>query len=218
MTTPKPVSALTELRSSNPFLSEDEKEALEAQKKALDALLTTEGLAKYKLELLLGKDFSMSKPCTGALSFWESGSKLHGGGDTILYVCPGKAKGVSSCEAFIPDDSQGYGFLVCHKCGTTWKGEEVSGQILARLPVAGWGQLLTKYFHRLEQKADIVLKYHPLDIRSAAASEQEKQQMGDRLMGTRNKRHVRIYTLASLLTDTTAGAEIEARILAFIKA
>lgn len=215
---PKPVSSLTELRSSNPFLSEEEKQSLEAKKQALDKMLSTEGLAKYKLELMFAKDFSLIKPVAGALSFWESGSKLHGGGDTILHVCPGKAKGVNNCDAFIPDASHGYGFLVCTACHSNWKGEDVSGQVLARLTVQGWAQLLTKYFHRLEHKADIVIKYHSSDIRNAAVSEQEKQQMGDQLRGVRAKRFVRVYTLASLLTDTATGAEIETRILAFIKA
>lgn len=220
MTTPKPVRAYAgdDLKTGNPFLTPEEKEAVESQKKVLDKMLSTEGLAKYKLELMFSRDFSLIKPSVGALSFWESGTKLHGGGDTILHMCAGKAKGVNDCEAFIPDSSHGYGFLVCAACGSTWKGEDVSGQVLARLTTQGWAQVLTRYFHKLEQRADIVIKYHPSDLRSAAANEQEKQQMGDRLSAARSTRCVRIYTLANLITDTSAGADFETRILAFLRA
>jgi hypothetical protein len=212
----KPV--VNELAVSNPFLSEEEKKAVLEKQAVLDELLDQHGLAKYKIEILFGKGFAPSKPSVGAVSFWESGSKFHGGGDTILHMCPGKAKQINDCDAFIPDPSHGYGFLVCPSCHTTWKGEDVWGQILARLTVQGWAELVLKYFMKLEMKADIVIKYHPDDLRNAAMKEQEKQRLGQDLDRVRTRRVARVYPLRNIIKDTSAGAELINRFTAFIRA
>ena len=212
----KPV--LADLAPSNPFMTAEEKEAVEQKKAALDKLLEAKDLAKYKIELLFGRGFSLHKPSHGGASFWESGNKLHGGGDTIMHMCPGKSLKVNDCEAFIPDTSHGYGFLVCPRCGRSWNGEQVYGQILARLTIQDWTKLVVKYFKKLEMRADIYVKYHPDDIRSAAALEQGKQHMGEILQGARKSRRPRIYPLKNIIKDMNAGADLEDRILAFLRA
>jgi hypothetical protein len=211
-------SVPADLAPTNPFMSEEEKQALEQKKTALDKLLEDNNLAKYKIEIMFGKGYAPSKPSHGAVSFWESGSKFHGGGDTIMHMCPGKDLKVSNCEGFIPDGSHGYGFLVCPSCHHPWEGEQVSGQILCRLTAQGWAKLVLKYFMRLEMKADIYVKYHPEDIRSAAAIEQSKQHMGEILLGARRSRRPRIYPLKNIIKDTSAGADLEGRFLAFLRA
>lgn len=213
--TPTP---LLDIAPSNPFLSKKDKEAVESKKSALDKLLEDKGLAKYKIDLLFGRNFRLSEPSAGALSFFESGNKLHGGGDTIIHFCPGKGLGRSDCEAPILDGGHGYGFLICPECHTAWQGEQVFGQILARLTPAGWAKLVLKYFLKFGMKADIRIKYHPDDLRSAAMREQNKQKMGDDLNAVRAKRATRIYKLSALIKDTNAGADLEGRILAFIRA
>lgn len=214
--TVKPVAV--DLAPSNPFMTAEEREALEQQKATLDKLLEAKDLAKYKIEVLFGRGFSTRKPSHGGVSFWESGNKLHGGGDTIMHFCPGKELKVNDCDAFIPDASHGYGFLVCPRCGRTWDGEKVGGQILARLQIQDWAKLVVKYFAKLEMRADIYVKYHPDDIRSAAALEQSKQRMGDVLQGARKSRRPRIYPLKNIIKDMNAGASLDDRILAFLRA
>lgn len=211
--TPAPTKEEMELEigSSNPFMTEEEKQVLEQKKRALDKLLSDNKLAKYKIELMLGKDWAPSKPSPGILSFWESGKKFHGGGDTIMHICP-------KCESFIPDEGHGYDQLICGQCGSVWKGEEVYGQIAARLDARGWTQAILKYMHRLHWNADIRIKYHPMDIRSAALREQESQRMGEDLERVRSKRAVRIYTLRAMLKDTSAQASLENCILGFVRA
>jgi hypothetical protein len=208
--TPADVTQL-EIGSSNPFLTEEEKQILEQKKKAVDKLLSDQGLAKYKIELMLGKDWVPSKPSPGIMSFWESGKKFHGGGDTIMHICP-------KCEAFIPDEGHGYGQLICGSCGSVWEGEEVHGQIAARLDAKGWTQAILKYLYRLDMNADIRIKYHPTDIRSAALREQESQRMGEDLGRARSKRAVRIYTMRAIIKDTSAGASLTSCILGFVRA
>lgn len=213
----KPTLA-TEIAATDMALSKEDKEAFEAKKKALDAMLNDRELAKYKIEIMFGKDFTPSKPSPGAVSFWESGSKFHGGGDTILHLCPGKRLNVNECEGFIPDHSHGFGFLVCPHCNRTWNGDDVWGQVLARLDARGWASLVLKYYRKLEMRADVVIKYHPDSLKSAALREQERQRMGSDLGKVRSKRAVAIYPLKNIIKDTSAGADLEGRFFAFIKA
>jgi hypothetical protein len=213
---------LLEIASSDPFMTDEEKEVLRQKKEAMDKLMSQAGLAKYKIEILFHKGFAPSKDSAGIVSFWESGSKFHGGGDTIMHICPENRvhtkAGKEGCGSFITDANHGYGFLICPKCQLVWDGEEVYGQVMARLGAKKWAQLVLKYYLRLDLNADIVIKYHPEDIRNAAAREQESQMMGDALRDVRRKRSRRIYPLKNIIKDTSAGAELEERFEAFIRA
>ncbi len=204
------------------ILTDEEKDTLQKKKTALDSLLAEQQIAKYKIDLNLGRGFSLIKPSHGALTFWESGKKFHGGGDCKLYICPGKERGISQCDAFIPDSSQGQGFLFCPKCDNVWKGEDVGGEILARLTPKGWAEAMMKYFIKLELNCDLRIKYvidigGKADIRIAASKEQERELRGEALEIPRQK-NTRIYLMKDIIRDTAAGAELYQRILAFITA
>ncbi len=209
---------LVEFASNNPFLNTAEKKLVQEKKEERLNFLSNEGVAKFKLELFFGNDFALSRPSKGIISFWESGAKLRGDGDVAVYQCPGKSLGKSNCEAFIPDEANSNGELFCVKCKTQWKGAQVAGQVIAKLTPQNWAGLLTKLFRLMEHKADIVIKHPVLALREAAFLEQEKQHMGELLDTTRSGRVTRVYTLKRLLADTAAGADIQARILAFIRA
>lgn len=201
-----------------PVLTEEEKHTLAQKMKALDQILAKEGRAKYKLEVMFGKAYSLQKASIGALTFWESGKMFHGGGDTKLYVCPGKKLGMNECETFIPSESQGYGFLVCPGCKQVWKGDDATGEVMCRLTTMGWADVLLKYFLKMQMNADIRIKYHPDDIRSVAKREQDKQLGGEKLEEARDRRATRIYPLLNLVKDTSNGADLCGRIMAFLKA
>lgn len=218
MSDPKPVRAIPDLAPSNPFMNEEEKRAVEQKKRALDKLLEEKNLAKYKIEILFAPGFSTIKPAAGMMSFWESGSKLHGGGDTILHLCPGKDLKKNNCDAFIPDASHGYGYLACPSCGEVWNGDQVYGQVAFRLNMQNWAKVVLKYYMKLEMKADIYVKHHPKDIRNAAHQEQTRQRGGELLLDNRSNRKPRIYPLANIIKDTSAGADLEKRFLAFLRA
>jgi len=87
---------------------------------------------------------------------------------------------------------------------------------MAVLTDRDWTRLTLKYYLRLELSADIYIKYHPSDIRSAAQKEQERQQFGEQLDVVRSKRASKIYPLRNIIKDTSAGAALEDRIFAFI--
>jgi len=198
-----------------PELSEEDKHALQQKMAALDKLLSEKKKAKYKLELFFGKARSLNNPVPGILCFWESGTKLHGGGDAKIYFCPGKPLKHNQCEAPIPFAFNGYGHLVCPTCKKVWKGHEVIGEVLGRHTMRQWSELLYLYFRRLEHNCDIYLKHAPEDIRSHALVEQERQRGGE-LLAKARKRALHIYPLRNIIKDTSAGADLLGRLYSFL--
>ncbi len=201
-----------------PELTEEELGALDKRKEAFDKLLATEGKAKYKIEVIFSHVRSSRTSSPGMLSLWESGTKLHGGGDTKVYWCPGKELKVSDCTGLIPDSSAGYGYLTCAKCGTTWKGEQVIGEIFYRLSPNKWAEVLLKHYVSVGHNADVYLKYPKTDLRIASGKEQAKQHMGELLAKARADRQQYIYPLRNIIKDVGAGSDILVRFHAFLTA
>jgi hypothetical protein len=196
---------------------EEEKDTLEKRKRALDELLRQECVAKYKIEIMFSYLRSTTQPSAGALYIWESGSKLHGGGDAKVYFCPGAHLKRSGCSAVIPFDNSNYGHNLCPKCGTVWKSDQVIGEIVGRWHMQEWARKVTDYFVALGHNADIYIKQPKQDIRKAAALEQERQMHGDRLEVSRRAMVRYIYPLRRVLQDTQAGNDLYARFYAFLK-
>lgn len=172
---------------------------------------------RYKIDLLLGHGFSTRAPSTGMISFWDSGRALHGDGDTKLYVCPGRSLKRNNCEAVIKGFAQGHYDAVCVACGTSWKPEDLIGEICYRLIPERWAQVLGKWVRALDMDTDIRVIYPPDDIRTSAALEQDRQRGGELLERARAKRATRSYPARNILKDITAGADLETRILSFIR-
>lgn len=198
-----------------PEVTEETQYAIQKKMEDLDKLLASQQKAKFKIELMFGDERSLNKSVPGIISFWESGMKLHGGGDAKIYFCPGKSLKVNNCEKHIPFAFNAFGHLVCPECKQTWKGEQVIGEVLGRHSMREWAELLYTYFRRLEHNCDIYLKHAPNDIRSFAAQEQERQLGGDLLKKGR-KRALHIYPLRNIIKDTAAGADILGRFHAFL--
>lgn len=205
---------------ASPAIAPEEMAKVEEKIKALDKLLGQKKLAKYKLEVMFGEDRSHSRPFAGVVTWWESGNKLHGGGDSKLYLCPGQDRVGNGCSAWLPDSCNGLNFIVCPECKSLWRSEEVFGEVFYRLPMQKWADVLLSWFLKLGLNADIRIKYAREDIRGAALREQEKRMDGELLSQARSfdKRSTAIYTLANIIRDTSAGADLHARILAFLKA
>lgn len=201
-----------------PTLTEEEKFQLKKRMELLDQVLASEQKAKYKIEVMFGRERKMKEASPAMLSFWESGTKLNGGGDAKIYICPGKHLKKSDCEAFIPDSANGYGHLVCPACGQVWKAEQVAGEVLARLTMQGWAQLIHKYYVRLGHNADIYVKHPREDIRISAALEQEKQRKGEVLQKTRSKMVTYIYPLKNIIKDTQNGRDLLTQFYNLLKA
>jgi len=203
---------------SAPELTEEDKHGMQQRIAALDKILTQEQRAKYRIELFFGKARSNKYPIPGCLSFWESGSMLHGGGDAKVYFCPSKQLKRGTCEAIIPFAMNAYGFLVCPSCQTTWQGGDVIGEVLGRHSMNDWARLVFMYYTRLGLNSDISLKYAPDDIRYAAHLEQERDRGGEKLAKSRAARIPNVYPLRNIIKDTAAGADLLKRFYAFLTA
>jgi len=190
-----------------PSLSEEELDILKKRMLAMDKLLAEQKVAKYKIEVMFSIRRSGRAPYAGALSLWESGAKLHGGGDVKMYFCPSEAFGKGPCQGLIGGSAQGYGHLVCPDCKVVWKGSQVHGEVMACLTTDNWSRLIYKHFVRLGHNADIYMKAPRADIRAASHIEQAKQYMGEKLQGARQKRQVVIYPLRNIVKDTSTGAD-----------
>jgi len=201
-----------------PELTEEEKDILQKRMAAMDKLLAEKHRAKYKIEIMFSHKRSAREPQAGIVSFWESGSKLHGGGDTKVYLCPSEREGRGRCLGIIGYDSQGYGHLVCPKCQQVWQGKQGIGEQRGRWPVQTWAGVLLRYFMQLENNADIYIKVPKYDIRKAAELEQQKQMMGDALNVVRRQKTVYVYPLKNIIKDTSNGADLYGRFKALLSA
>lgn len=202
-------------------LSADEKQILANKVDVLAKVLKDNKIrAKYKLELIFGKARSLHRPTPGIVTFWENGTKLHGGGDVKLYLCPGKRLKVNDCEKLIPELANEQGTLVCPACGQIWKGEAVIGELMYNLPMQKWADVIYTHFRHLEYHCDIYLKHAPADIRSVALAQKEKATFkgSETLDKTRAIRARHIYPLQNIIKDVSSGSDLLRRIHTFLVA
>jgi hypothetical protein len=194
-----------------PVLSAEELDILKKRQAVMDRLLAEKKRAKYKIELFFGSDYKTGQHYPGAVSLWLSGSKLHGGGDEKIYLCP-------KCGGFILPSAQGYGHLVCSKCGKVAKAAEAIGEIFLRLTTQNWVGVIYKWFRIMEFNADIYVKRPKMSLRVAADLEQARQRGGEKLLAARLKREVFIYPLYNIIKDTAGGADLPTRFKALLSA
>jgi hypothetical protein len=217
-----PLSASELFAAPDLALSPEEAHAVEQRKAALDKLLEDENIAKYKLEVMFSHRHTARSPTPGTVTWWESGTKLHGGGDAKMYLCDNSVPEMEGlgCKKFIPDVSLGLSRIVCPHCLRLWKPEHLVGEIFYRLPLEKWADVLLSWYTRLDLKADIRIKYGRMSIRDAQTMEAERKLRGELLEKARSfdKRSVYIYSLKNIIKDTSAGADLRGRILAFLRA
>lgn len=202
-------------------LSADESAVFVKKAEAMAKLLSNKKVvAKYKLEILFGAARSTREATAGALTFWASGSKLHGGGDDKIYLCPGRSLKVNDCQAPLLSDYNAGGQIVCPTCGNLWKSEVCVGELFFKLTMRGWADVIHRYFRLFDCDCDIYLKHARDDIRSIALAQSKRQTWkgSQQLDKARNERARYIYPLHNIVQDTNAGADLLARFYAFLTA
>lgn len=189
--------------------------AIEHQKKVYAKYLTGRKNGKYKIEVFFGKKRSTWKPFSGVITMFESGNKMHGGGDTLVHICPNK-----ECDAIMLDAANIRGLYHCIKCNMRWPMESVYDTIGANLSAQNWAVLILKWYAKLQHDADIYLKYAPDDIRSLAKLEQERQRHGELLAKAEANtlRATGMYPLERIIADTSGGADLLTKFKAFLLA
>ena len=208
---------------ASPLVSEQTAQAVKDKLKEMGKMRAEEVVAQYKLEVMFGTKHTVHGLAYGVLTIWENGTKLHGGGDSSLYICPGKQTKRNDCESIIPDNAMGLSVVMCTGCGVLWKREELFSEQFYRLPIQRWADVLLYWFLKTGMDADIRIKYSyqykNMDIRKAANVEQERHLKGDFLNRVRDNQHrvARTYPLKNIIKDTSAGADLYTRILAFVR-
>lgn len=195
--------------------------------------------AKYKIELHLGKDRSISnlKPTSGFISTWLSGSQFHGGGDEqnvfcghedcgrpvepmfniggIIY-CPHCKKESYRC---VEDKKEHFNTLKSNGLPTVTVEQRAisSTEKFFRLTPPNLGRLIEKVWFQLDCNTSIYLKYHPNDIRYDSLNAL-RPEITKTLNTARRTRGKGIYPLDRILRDTANGAEPWKRFAAFVVA
>ena len=176
--------------------------------------------AKYKIQIWFKSDRSIHKPIAFSLSAWQSGKRLHGGGDEMMFICkkiqdaqPSRSLtgAVNGCGKFIPGDLN-EGLVVCPHCFRKWERGEIGDSVFYRLPVESAVTVIADWFRRLENNADIYAKYRPNDPRTLLMAKSMSPQ------AAKEKKGLTIYPLENIIQDTLTGSTLESRIRAFITA
>lgn len=202
-------------------LTAEEAELFAKKAAALERLLGDKKIvATYKLELIFGKKRSTAELTPGALTFWASGARFHGGGDDKLYLCPGKRLGRNDCEALLKDEYNSSAGIICPKCGTVWNNDVVVGELFFNLPMRKWADVLYTYFRACDYDCDLYLKHARDDIRAVALAQVARQTWrgSQGLDKARTTRVRSIYPLRNIIKDTSGGADLLARFYAFLMA
>lgn len=194
-------------------LSEAESKALAEKMAALDKMLREQVRAKYKIEVEFGKGRSAlaHKHFPGIMSIYLSGTKLNGGGDEKVYMCP-----TPNCKGLIDPKHRLEGVVVCMKCERKHKEDDLIGEKLFRLTPPNWAQAILNHFIVCDHNADIYLKYHPTDVRYQTMMELARNRGGEEIGKARRNRGLHIYPLKNIINDTKHGADLYKRILTFI--
>jgi hypothetical protein len=184
--------------------------------------------ADYKIQIWFRSTRSSQKPIAYTLSFWESGKRLHGGGDEMMFVCrrhehapklssleiqAAKRKSLRGCDNLIPGGiAADTGLLVCPHCHARHKPDQVGDSIFYRTTVNQAADILANWWRKLGGKADLYAKYNPQDPRSIMMAQNYDYRTA------REKKGLTIYPLQNILKDTLNGASLESRFKAFITA
>lgn len=209
----------------------------EAGSDAARAKLEAEGKisrARWKMQIWIKSERSIRKPLSFTLSVWESGKRLHGGGDESAFFCkrkPGAARPkapfaassihqkhfkrepqASGCGGVIPGEAIRVSQALCPHCGLQWDTEQIADAIFYQVPVEKAAEILANWFRELNSDADIYAKYRDDDIRTKMMAQSYGIKKARELKG------LTIYPLHRIIKDTAAGATVESRIKAFLLA
>ena len=184
--------------------------------------------AKHKIELHFGSDRTTME-AKGAFTFWEYG----GGWDDIqMVICGYDRRYHKPCGKPFPIGNVQEMWAVCPHCQQRqWSSRMDKKRCLPmaqngdeKLPACDSMRMFTpksmdwiagqiaKYFEALRGDANIVLKYHPKDIRYTTMVRDKGPDVARQLRG------MLVYPLYRILDDTKAGADLVGRFKALLRA
>lgn len=168
-------------------------------------------IAKYKVEVLFGPKRTTNGPNAVRIALWESGSKLHGGGDASIFWCKdGTVEHGEGCWAPIFQDQVKGPFAYCKSCQKAINSDRLTLHKEGYVNTRFLADELVKIFRQLNSNADIYCKYNKDDIHYIAMARQFGEAKAKKLLG------LHIYPLKNIVRDTTAGADLSKRFFAFL--
>jgi hypothetical protein len=177
--------------------------------------------AKYKLEIAINEERSTIKPYTGLVTAWTNGGFANGGGDESIYFCPSlveKNGQTKTCSAPIDLKWIGKAAAICPTCRQAVDPKQLCGQVGYKMTTQNWAAVITRMWLGLEGNADIRLGVMVGHLRARTDDVMKKTSLsaGDKLDGTRLQRKWAAYPLKNIIKDTSAGADLQKRIEAFL--
>ncbi len=168
--------------------------------------------ARYKIEIKFEKTRTMAGLNPLMWQVFESGKHLHGGGDELVYWCQSR-KGEDGCKSLISGNNIVHGVAYCPGCNAMVNAELLTAQFWARVHIRKLAEYMANLWRtKLGCSADIYCKYNREDIRYKIMEQKVGAERARALQG------LCIYPLSNILKDTSAGASLETRIEAFLKA
>jgi hypothetical protein len=184
--------------------------------------------AKFKIQIWFRSSRSLHGPIAYSLSFWESGRRLHGGGDEMMLICrrnvgapqltpfdrvSTKVLEGQGCNGLIPGGiAEDKGVLVCPHCYAKHEMGQIGDSIFYRTSVDQAAERLAWWWRKLDCSADIYAKYNQNDPRTVMMARNYDARTA------REKKGLTIYPLENILKDTLTGSTVESRFKAFITA
>ena len=219
-------------------------EGLDLMRKFLDeSAAARKKQARYKIELMFGSGRTPLGQPNGnpaVISVYESGRRLHGGGDEMAYWCLMRDKGAKMRTTFVPSEvspsgktvgcgkiitsdfiQQGVQIVggkqvtrrtaICPHCALQWDASMLTGQICGRWSTGRLAKKLVSLWELAGGDADIYLKYHHRDIRYVSMERQHGTEVARKLRGAV------IYPLQNIVVDVANGASLENRFYVFLQ-
>ena len=92
------------------------------------------------------------------------------------------------------------------------KSAELTSALFYNMTTDAFAEEIVKWYNKLNQSADIYIKYHPTDIRVKAMTD------AFGLEAARQRRGLTIYPLANIIKDVSAGSSLKSRFKALLQA
>ncbi len=168
-------------------------------------------IAKYKIEILFGPKRTMTGPNVVRIGLWESGTKLHGGGDASLFFCKdGTVDHGAGCWApILPRNVRG-AVAYCNACNGAINSSKLTVHKEGYIKTKTLAAEVARLFRTLDNSADLYCKFNRDDIHYISMLRQHGKAKAEKLLG------LHIYPLKNMLKDIAAGATVESRVYAFI--
>jgi glutaredoxin len=212
-TRPNQVGVDEATREAQEAAAKRSKDSGGAGEKDVHKLLAGDGLtAKYKIEVTFVAGRTTNGPNRLGIQVWESGKRLHGGGDDLAFFCKDTKKDSDlGCWGVIISDNIKGGLAFCPHCKRAVNADRLTNMKIGYVTTQSLAKELAKLFRDLGSSADVYVKYHRTDIHYIAMEKAKGPDVAKKLKG------MHIYTLKNVVKDTSAGADLTKRFEAFLR-